>query len=63
VGQEMPTWQFKIGPGVGAVLCVIWMVRVWRGDDPTDIIVLMILSLITVASTVYGAAVIKKRGS
>ena len=60
--EKTPTWQFKIGPVVGAVLCVIWLVRVWRGDNPTDITVLMILALITVASTVYGAAMIKKLG-
>ena len=61
--EKKPTWQFKIGPVVGAALCVIWFVRVWRGDNPTDTAVLIILALITMASTVYGAAMIKKSGS
>ena len=61
--EKKPKWQFKIGPAMGAVLCVIWLVRAWRGDNPTDITVLVILALITMASTVYGAAMIKKRGS
>ncbi len=61
--ERKPTWQFKIGPVVVAALCVIWFVRVWRGDNPTDTTVLIILALITMASTVYGAAMIKKNGS
>ncbi len=63
MAEKKPTWQFKIGPIVGAVLCVIWVVRVWRGDNPTDTTVLLILALITMGSTVYGAAMIKKHGS
>jgi hypothetical protein len=59
--DKKPTWQFKIVPIVGAVLCVIWVFRVWRGDNPADTTVLMILGLITVASSVYAAAMIKKR--
>lgn len=58
--EKKPTWQYKIAPVVGAVLCVIWFVRVWTGDNPTDRTMLLILGLITVASTVYGAAMIKK---
>ena len=63
MAETKPTWQFKIGPIVGAVLCVIWLVRFLRSDNPTDITVLMILALITLASSVYGAAMIKKHGS
>ena len=63
MAEKKPTWQFKIGPMVGAVLCVIWFVRVWRGEDPADTTTLLILALITIASTVYGAAMIKKSGS
>ena len=51
---------------VGAVLCVIWFVRVWRGDSPTDRTVLLGLSLVTVASAgcvTALAALAKKRGS
>ena len=49
---------------VGAVLCVIWFVRVWRGDNnPTDRTVLLIFSLLTVASGVSVAVMAKKRGS
>lgn len=61
--EKKPKWQFKIGPVVGAALCVIWLVRVWRGDNPTDTAVLIILVLITIVSTVYGTAMIKKSGS
>ena len=60
MAEKKPTWQLKIGPIVGAVLCVIWVVRVLRGGTGTDIAVLMVLSLITVGSSVYGAAMIKK---
>ncbi len=63
VEQKKPTWYLTIGPVAGAVLCIVWLVRVWRGDNPTDNVILMVLALLTVASSVYVAAVIKKRGS
>ncbi len=61
-----PNWPvlfFTIVAIVGAVLCVIWFVRVWRGDNPTDRTVLLVLSLLTVASGVSVTAMVKKRGS
>ena len=54
---------FTIVTIVCAVLCVISFVRVWRGDNPTDRTVLLILSLLTVASGVCVTALAKKRGS
>lgn len=59
--EKKPTWQFKLGPIVGAVLCVIWVVRVWTGDNQVDRTVLLILALATIASSVYAAVMIKKR--
>jgi drug/metabolite transporter (DMT)-like permease len=61
-----PKWAvlfFTIVATVGAVLCVIWFVRVWRGDNPTDTTVLLLLSLLTVASGAFAAVGAKKRGS
>lgn len=60
-----PRWPvlfFTIVAIAGAVLCVIWFVRVWRGDDPTDTTVLLLLSLLTLASAVC-AVMVKKRKS
>ena len=68
-GKAPPKWAvlfFTIVAVVGAVLCVIWFVRVWRGDNPTDRTVLLILSLATAASGGFVtalAALAKKRGS
>jgi len=61
-----PKWAvlfFTIVAIAGAVLCAIWFVRVWRGDNPTDRTALLVLSLLTVASGVCVTAMVKKRGS
>jgi hypothetical protein len=60
---KWPVLFFTIVAIVGAVLCAIWFVRVWRGDNPTDITVLLVISLLTVASGVYVTALVKKRSS
>ena len=48
---------------VCAVLTLIWFVKVWQGDNPVDRTVLLLLSLLTVASGVSVAIMAKKRGS
>ena len=62
MAEKKPTWYLKIGPAVGAVLCVIWFFRVWRGNNPTDTSVLIVLASATMVLTVLMAAMIKKRG-
>ena len=49
-----------------AVLTLIWFVRVWRGDNPTDRTVLLVLAMITVTLAVVTSGiigVIKKRNT
>ena len=48
---------------VGAVLTLIWFVKVWQGDNPVDRTVLLLLSLLTVASGVSVAIMAKKSSS
>jgi hypothetical protein len=62
VQEKKPTWHLYVGPAVGALLCVIWFVRVWLGDNPTDTTILIVLAMVTMAITVSIAATIKKRG-
>ena len=48
------------------VLTLIWFVRVWRGDNPTDRTVLLVLAMITVTLAVVTSGiigVIKKRNT
>ncbi|UCG88943.1 MAG: hypothetical protein JSW71_10555 [Gemmatimonadota bacterium] len=59
--DRKPTWHLTISPAIAALLTVIWLVRVWRGDNPTDIIVLLALAMITVFLTAVMAGVIAKR--
>lgn len=43
-----------------AVLTLIWLARVWRGDNPTDRTVLLILAMMTVSLGVVSSAMIGK---
>jgi len=46
------------------VLTLIWLVKVWRGDNPADTTVLLILAMITVTLGVVASGIIgriKKR--
>ena len=48
------------------VLTLIWFVKVWRGDNPTDTTVLLVLAMITVTLAVVTSGtigVIKKRNT
>jgi hypothetical protein len=42
-------------------MTLIWIVRVWRGENPIDIVVLLALAIITVFLTAVTAGVIAKR--
>ena len=63
MAEKKPTWYLKIGPGIGAVLTLIWLARVWFGDNPTDRTVLLVLAMITVTLTIVMAGIIKKRNT
>lgn len=43
-----------------AVLTLIWLVRVWLGDNPTDRTVLLILAMVTVALAVVTSGIVRK---
>jgi uncharacterized membrane protein len=61
VADRKPTWHLTISPVVAALLTLIWIVRVWRGENPIDIVVLLALAIITVFLTAVTAGVIAKR--
>jgi hypothetical protein len=43
-----------------AVLTLVWLVRVWLGDNPTDRTVLLILAVVTVALAVVTSGIMRK---
>jgi len=43
-----------------AVLTLIWLVKVWLGDNPTDRTVLLILAMVTVALAVVTSGIVRK---
>ena len=61
MADRKPTWHLTISPVIAALLTLIWIVRVWRGENPIDVIVLLVLALITVFLTAVMAGVIAKR--
>jgi hypothetical protein len=42
------------------ILTLIWFVRVWRGDNPTDRTVLLFLAMITVTLAAVTSGIIAK---
>jgi uncharacterized membrane protein len=43
-----------------AALTLIWLVKVWLGDNPTDRTVLLILAVITVTLAVVTSGIMRK---
>jgi hypothetical protein len=44
----------------GAALTVIWLIKVWLGDNPTDRTVLLILAVVTVTLAVVTSGIMRK---
>jgi len=55
-----PVLSLTIMTIVSTVLTVIWFVRVWRGDNPTDRTVLLLLAMITVTLGVVTSGIIRR---
>ena len=61
VADRKPTWHLTISPVIAGLLTLVWLVRVWRGENPIDVIVLLALAIITLFLTAVTAGVIAKR--